>query len=101
MVRSRARSVRSVARIFVAAGDAHRLRLLVLLLQSPMSIGELARATGRTVSLVAQQMRVLRDARLVKGTREGRQIVYAILDRRTHRLLDTCLWHAIQSGSAR
>ncbi|MBX3203310.1 MAG: helix-turn-helix transcriptional regulator [Labilithrix sp.] len=96
--RTRADVVQTVARIFVATGDPHRLRLLLLLLDGPLSIGELARATGRTVSLVSQQMRVLRDAKLAKASRAGRTIVYAVIDRRMHVLLETCIGHAMKSG---
>lgn len=99
--RSRAKVIRTVANIFVAAGDAHRLRLLLLLLDGPMSTRDLSKATGRTVSLVSQQMRVLRDAKLVSGAREGRQIVYAIIHRRMHSLLEMCIEHAVKRGRPR
>ena len=95
---SRATSIRVVARVFVAAGDVHRLRLLVLLMDRPMSVGGLARATGLTVSLVSQQLRVLRDAELVTANREGREVVYEIIDPKMRRLLEASIRHACRSG---
>lgn len=97
--RADARRLRAVSRIFLAAGDADRLRLLVLLFDGPMSASDLAEATARTAALVSQQMRVLRDAEIVRGRRDGRRIVYAIAHARMRRLLETCLAHA--SSSAR
>lgn len=93
--RERGNVLRAVARTFVAAGDACRLRLLVLLLDRPMTTRDLAAQTGRTGALVTQQMRVLRTANLVMATRTGREVVYAIVDRSTQKLLRTCIEHAL------
>jgi DNA-binding transcriptional ArsR family regulator len=90
-----------VARIFIAAGEVHRLRLLLLLLEGPRSIGDLASVTGRTLSLVSHQMRVLREAKLVRANRDGRRIVYAILNRRMHVLLSTCIDQALKAARSR
>ena len=63
-----------------------------------MSVGGLARATGLTVSLVSQQLRVLRDAELVTANREGREVVYEIIDPKMRRLLEASIRHACRSG---
>lgn len=70
-------------------------------MDGPISISGLAKATGRSASLVSQQMRVLRDAKLVAGSRDGRQIVYAIRNCRMQRLLATCIKHALKIGCSR
>lgn len=53
-------------------GEPTRLRILGLLELSELSVGELARALGMQQSRVSNQLRVLRDARLLVERHEGR-----------------------------
>jgi DNA-binding transcriptional ArsR family regulator len=68
--------LRAAALTFEAAGDLQRLRLLVALTRSDQTVIELAATLSRAPSLISQQLRVLRRARLVHGKREGRFVRY-------------------------
>lgn len=79
--------LRSAALMLDAAGDAERLRLLVLLAERRSTVSELAAAVRRSPSLVSQQLRVLRLARLVCGVRQGRFIRYRLADHHAYRIV--------------
>lgn len=80
-----------------AAGDAQRLRLLVVLCGGPMTVGELAALSSRTPSLVSQQLAVLRSARLVRAERRGRYMVYRLFDGHTQTFVESAVAHAKQT----
>ena len=69
---------RSAALMLEAAGDVDRLRLLVALAEQERNVLDLAAAVGRPPSLVSQQLRVLRRARVVRGARAGRFVRYGL-----------------------
>lgn len=93
--------LRSAALMFEAAGDVERLRLLVTLARRPRTVIALAKAVGRSPSLVSQQLRVLRGARLVRGERAGRFVRYSIADGHIERLLAfVTVWFVLLTASA-
>jgi DNA-binding transcriptional ArsR family regulator len=72
--------VNELASFFKVFGDATRLRLLAALLASPSRVGDLSRDLGMTQSAVSHQMRLLKDERLVRGARLGKEITYSLDD---------------------
>ena len=60
--------------------DTNRLRILSILAQQEMCVGDLAAAVGMTESAVSHQLRTLRTIRLVSSRRQGRYIFYRLQD---------------------
>ena len=85
--------LRSAALMLEAAGDQERLRLLVALANGELTVIDLAAAVGRSPSLVSQQLRVLRLARLVRGVRDGRFVRYRLADGHAETVLSAILEH--------
>lgn len=69
-----------LAEIFGALSDPTRVRIVSLLLKAELCVRDLAAALGMSQSAVSHQLRTLRDLRLVRWRREGRQIFYALDD---------------------
>jgi DNA-binding transcriptional ArsR family regulator len=70
------------AAVFAALGDETRLRLVSRLCDDgPMSITNLTRGTAITRQAITKHLRVMRDAGLLRSTRQGRES-YWELDRR-------------------
>ena len=66
---------------FSLLGDPHRLAMLVCIRQvGPISVTDLALATGMNDTAVSQALRLLRAAGAVSGTRDGRVIRYRLTD---------------------
>jgi DNA-binding transcriptional ArsR family regulator len=61
------------AALFSALGDETRLRLVFRLGDGPLSITELTAGAKITRQAIAKHLRVLEQARLVHGTRHGRE----------------------------
>lgn len=60
--------------------DPNRLRILSLLAQGEICVGDLAAAVGMGESAVSHQLRTLRALRLVSARKQGRHVFYRLLD---------------------
>ena len=69
-----------LAELFGALSDPTRVRIVSLLLKAELCVCDLAAALGMSQSAVSHQLRTLRDLRLVRWRRDGRQIFYALDD---------------------
>ncbi len=69
-----------LAETFRALSDPTRIRMVSLLADAELCVCDLAAALGMSQSAVSHQLRTLRDLRLVRRRREGRQIFYALKD---------------------
>jgi DNA-binding transcriptional ArsR family regulator len=93
MRRSRAaRPWQGSAPLFAALGDETRLRVVARLCEEgPLSIARLTEGADVSRQAVTKHLRVLADAGLVRGTRDGRENVWQLEPRRlaeARRLLD-------------
>jgi ArsR family transcriptional regulator len=82
-----------LADLFSALSDPTRLRLISVLLDKEMNVGELASGIGMTESAVSHQLRGLRQLRLVRSRKDGRQVYYALADDHVARLYRLGLEH--------
>jgi DNA-binding transcriptional ArsR family regulator len=69
-----------VAELFSALGDASRIRLIAALAQGETNVGRLAELVGISESAVSHHLRHLRQMRLVRTRKDGRQVFYALDD---------------------
>ncbi len=66
------------ARVGQALGNPERVELLELLAQGERGVEALAAAAGMTVTNTSAQLKVLREAGMVVGRREGKRIFYRL-----------------------
>ncbi len=69
-----------LAETFKALSDPTRVRIVSLLRDAELCVCDLAAALDMEQSAVSHQLRTLRDRRLVRRRREGRQIFYTLDD---------------------
>ena len=69
-----------LAELFSALSDASRVQIISLLIESEMSVSALAEELKMTESAVSHQLRGLRQMRLVRARKEGRQVFYTFDD---------------------
>lgn len=72
--------VLSLAELFKALGDPTRVKILSCLKANDMCVGEIADALNMTTSAISHQLRVLKAIKLVKGTKEGKEVRYSLDD---------------------
>lgn len=74
------RTFTHLADLFSALSDPTRLRIISVLLEGEMNVGEIAAQLGMTESAVSHQLRGLRQMKLVRARKDGRQVFYALDD---------------------
>jgi DNA-binding transcriptional ArsR family regulator len=69
-----------LAETFKALSDPTRVRLVSLLADAELCVCDMSAALDMSQSAISHQLRTLRDLRLVRWRREGRQIFYTLDD---------------------
>jgi DNA-binding transcriptional ArsR family regulator len=72
-----------------ALADPVRLAMLQQLMVGPATVSELQSLTGASQSNVSNHLALLRERRLVRTTREGRQIIYTLRDASVGHLVES------------
>jgi DNA-binding transcriptional ArsR family regulator len=67
-----------VAELFSAFSDTSRVRIISVLVNGEQNVGTLAEIVHLSQSAVSHHMRALRQMRLVRVRREGRQVFYSL-----------------------
>jgi DNA-binding transcriptional ArsR family regulator len=87
-----------VARYFRALAEPTRLRILKLLVEEELSVGELVMRTGVPQPQVSNHLACLRWCGFVASTREGRSVLNRVADGRVVQLVE--LGHALLADNA-
>ena len=82
-----------MAELYKVFGDSTRIKILYVLVESDMSVGDIAQALNMTQSSISHQLRVLKQSRLVRFRREGKNIVYSLADDHVHSIMSQGLEH--------
>ena len=82
-----------LAELFSALSDASRVRLISLLIEGEMSVSALAEGLNMSESAVSHQLRGLRQMRLVRARKDGRQVFYSLDDDHVAKLYSMGLDH--------
>lgn len=86
--------IREASELLKVVGDLTRMRILCTLLSGDeLSVSVLQQILDMSQSAVSHQLRVLRDANLVKFRRAGKSIYYSLTDEHVHELLIGTLEH--------
>jgi DNA-binding transcriptional ArsR family regulator len=89
-------TITRLTEIFRVLGDPTRVRILDALVERERNVGDLATGLGLTQSAVSHQLRLLRDARIVRTRRAGRSVFYALDDAHVLALYREGLRHALE-----
>lgn len=77
-----------LAELFKVFGDSTRIRILFTLFQSEMCVCDLAAALNMTQSAISHQLKILKQAKLVAGRREGKSVIYSLADEHVRTIID-------------
>lgn len=87
-----------LAETFRLLGDPTRLRILFFCLESPRAVGDIAASLDLSQSLVSHHLRLLRGARLVRGTRQAKQVFYELADKHVSDMLVDMAHHVCEEA---
>ena len=69
-----------MAELFKVFGDSTRMKIISALLEDELNVSEIAAITNSTPSAISHQLRVLKQAKLVKGRKDGKAVYYSLDD---------------------
>ncbi|MGB7093905.1 MAG: metalloregulator ArsR/SmtB family transcription factor [Anaerolineales bacterium] len=84
-----------VAEFFSVLGDTSRVKIIAALLNGPMNVQSLADAVGISPSGISHHMRSLRQLRLVRAHKQGRQVFYSLDDQHVEELFQRGIDHVM------
>ena len=83
----------AMAELFKVFGDPGRLRILQALSVQELHVCCLAEALNTSDSAISHQLRILKQARLVRGRREGKRMYYSLDDDHINEILHCGMEH--------
>ena len=86
-------SLYDLAELFKVFGDSTRVRILWALDSSEMCVCDIAFLLNMTQSAISHQLRVLKQAELVKSRRDGKIVYYSLADDHVRTIFDQGLSH--------
>ena len=84
-----------LANLFEALSDPTRVRIIATLVEGEIGVGELVDRIGLTKSAVSHQLRGLRDKRLIRTRKQGRNVFVCIDDDHVIELFKRGLDHVL------
>ena len=82
-----------LAELFKVFGDSTRIRILHALLETELCVGDMAQILNLSQSAVSHQLKILKDAKLVRFRREGKIIFYALDDEHVRNIINMGMEH--------
>ena len=85
-----------LAELFKVFGDSTRIKILYALMEQDLCVADLAEIIGASQSAVSHQLRILKQSRLVKFRRDGRNINYSLADDHVYTMLAQGMTHVCE-----
>lgn len=83
----------NLAEVFKVFGDKTRIKILYALFASEMCVCDISALLNMTQSAISHQLRVLKQARLVKYRKDGKVVYYSLDDDHVKHIFDQGLIH--------
>lgn len=89
-------TITDLSDFFKIMGDSTRLQLLMVLEYGELCVSDLSYLLNMSISAVSHQLKSLRNAKLVKVRREGKNIYYSLDDNHINSILEVSLAHILE-----
>lgn len=86
----------SIADIFKVFGDKTRIKILYVLHTRELCVCDIAQLLDMNQSAISHQLKVLKQAKLIKSRREGKQVYYSLDDSHVSTILSMGMEHALE-----
>ena len=87
--------IKELAEFYKVFGDATRVKILYVLLESEMCVCDLAAVLQMTQSAISHQLRVLKQMKLVKR-RDGKTVYYSLADNHIQNIISQGMEHIME-----
>ena len=82
-----------LAELYRIFGDSTRIKILYALFEAELCVCDIATLIGMSMSAVSHQLRILKQACLVKFRREGKTVYYSLADDHVRSILGQGMEH--------
>jgi ArsR family transcriptional regulator len=86
-------SAYDLADFFKMFGDSTRVRIMLALIEKEMAVQPLSDVLNMSMSAVSHQLRSLRQAKLIRSRRDGKNIFYSLDDDHVKDILEMAMEH--------
>ncbi|RZI48813.1 ArsR/SmtB family transcription factor [Lactococcus kimchii] len=91
---------KEIAEFFKLFSNDGRLKIITSLADKALTVSEIVDATQLSQSLVSQQLKLLKAARILTSEKQGKSVTYSIYDRHILHLLKDVAEHLSEQESA-
>ena len=88
-----AETIDSLSKLFKVLGDPTRIKILWALNVHDLGVLDICEVLGMTKSAVSHQLGTLKEAKLVKARREGKEVYYSLDDEHVKEIFETGIVH--------
>ena len=85
-----------LAELFKIFGDSTRMKILYTLFESEMCVCDIALLIGASQSAVSHQLRLLKQANLIKPRRDGKTVFYSLADDHVRTIINNGMDHILE-----
>lgn len=85
-----------LAELFKVFGDSTRIKILYILFESELCVGDIAQLLGVTQTAVSHQLRILKVNKLVKFRKEGKVVFYSLADDHVYKIINQGMEHILE-----
>ena len=86
-----------LAELFKVFGDTTRIKILCALFESEMCVCDISSLLNMTQSAISHQLRVLKNAKLVRNRKEGKVVYYSLADEHVKHIFNQGLEHITEN----
>ena len=82
-----------LAELFKVFGDSTRIKILYALFEAELFVCDIAQLLSVSQTAVSHQLRVLKNNKLVKFRKDGKNVFYSLADDHVRRIIDQGIEH--------
>ncbi len=82
-----------LAELFKVFGDSTRIKILYALFEAELCVCDIAQLLNVSQTAVSHQLRVLKNNKLVKFRKEGKNVFYSLADDHVRRIINQGIEH--------
>ena len=87
--------IQALAELFSAFSDASRLKIIAVLAEGECNVGRIAEAVELSESATSHHLRGLRQLKLVRSRKDGREVYYSLMDDHVIKIYETGREHIL------
>lgn len=85
-----------LSELFKVFGDSTRIKILYTLQDGEMSVNDIAATLGMQQSAISHQLKILKQAKLVKARKDGKNVFYNLEDDHVYTIIEQGMEHVLE-----